>query len=97
VEAITQAVFETVDSSPPEKVGLCEFRKLTNTLKLNKGLGFDGIPNQCLRNLSRKPLAHIKHLFNHCFRVSHFPQLLKEAKIIILNKPGKDPNFKTYF
>jgi hypothetical protein len=30
---------------------------------------------------------------NHCLRLSHFPNPWKEAKIITLPKPGKDPKF----
>jgi hypothetical protein len=33
------------------------------------------------------------HLFNHCFRLSHFPTTWKEAKLITLPKPSKDPKF----
>jgi hypothetical protein len=32
-------------------------------------------------------------LFNHCFRLSHFPKSMKKAKFITLPKPGKDPTF----
>jgi hypothetical protein len=53
----------------------------------------DGIPNECLRHLPRRPLVRLTHLFNHCLRLSHFPQSLKEAKFITLPKTGKDPNF----
>jgi hypothetical protein len=35
----------------------------------------------------------LTHLFNHCLRLSHFPKSWKEAKIITLPKPGKDPKF----
>jgi hypothetical protein len=35
----------------------------------------------------------LTHLFNHCFRLAHFPQSWKEAKIITLPKTGKDPKF----
>jgi hypothetical protein len=35
----------------------------------------------------------LTHLFNHCFRLAHFPKSWKEAKIITLPKPGKDPKF----
>jgi hypothetical protein len=62
-------------------------------LKLNKACGIDGIPNECLRHLPRRPLVDLTHLFNHCLRLSHFPQSWKKAKIITLPKPGKDPNF----
>jgi hypothetical protein len=46
-----------------------------------------------LRPLPRRPLIHLTHLFNHCIRLSHFPTYWKEAKVITLPKPGKDPKF----
>jgi hypothetical protein len=68
-------------------------QKLISFLKLRKTCGIDGIPNECLRQLPRQPLAHLTHLFNHCLWLSHFPKSWKEAKIITLPKPGKDPKF----
>jgi hypothetical protein len=62
-------------------------------LKLRKACGIDGIPNECLSHLPRRPLVHLTHLFNHCFRLAHFPQSWKEAKIITLPKSGKDLKF----
>jgi hypothetical protein len=35
----------------------------------------------------------LTHLFKYCLRLSHFPNPWKEAKIITLPKPGKDPKF----
>jgi hypothetical protein len=61
-------------------------------LKLRKACGIDGIPNECLRHLKRRPLVYT-HLLNHCLRLWHFPNPWKEAKIITLLKPGKDPKF----
>jgi hypothetical protein len=60
---------------------------------LKKVFGIDGIPNECLRHLPRRPLVHLTHLFNHCIRLSHFPVSWKESKVITLPKPGKDPKF----
>jgi hypothetical protein len=60
-------------------------------LKLRKDCGTDGIPNECLRHLPRGPLVHLTHLIIHCLPLSHFPNPWKEAKIITLPKPGKDP------
>jgi hypothetical protein len=60
---------------------------------LRKACGIDGIPNECLRHLPRRPLVHLTHFFNHCIRLSHFPNTWKEAKVITLSKPGKDPKF----
>jgi hypothetical protein len=42
-------------------------------------------------------LVHLKNLFYHCFRLAHFPQSWKEAKIITLPNPGKDPKFLQNF
>jgi hypothetical protein len=60
------------------------------SLTLRKTCGLDGISNECLRHLSRTPLVHLTHLFNHCFWL---PKPRKEAKVIALLKPGKDPKF----
>jgi hypothetical protein len=35
--------------------------------------------------------VHLTHLINHCIRLSHFPTSWKEAKVIALPKPIKDP------
>jgi hypothetical protein len=93
VEARVQALLETVDNSPPERVRPCDIKKLIKSLKLRKACGIDGIPNECLRHLPRRPLVHLTHLFNHCIRLSHFQNSWKEAKVITLPKPGKDPKF----
>jgi hypothetical protein len=71
----------------------CDLQKWLNLLKLKKACGIDGIPNECLRHLPRRPLVHLTHLINHCLRMSHFPTSWKEAKVATLPKPGKDPKF----
>jgi hypothetical protein len=77
VEARVQALLETVDTSPPQKIRSCDLRRLINSLKLRKACGIDGIPNECLRHLPRRPLVHLTPLFNHCLRLSHFPKRSK--------------------
>jgi hypothetical protein len=62
-------------------------------LKLRKACGIDGIPNECLMHLPSLPLVHLTHLFKHWLRLSHFPNPWKEANVITLPKPGKDPKF----
>jgi hypothetical protein len=93
VEARVQALLKSVDNSPPERVRPCDVQKLAKTLKLRKACGINDIPNECLRHLPRKPLVHITHLFNHCIRLSHFPESWKEPKVITLQKSCKDPKF----
>jgi hypothetical protein len=44
-------------------------------------------------NVSRRLLVHLSHLINHCIRLSQHPMSWKEAKMLALPKPGKDPKF----
>jgi hypothetical protein len=93
VETTVQTRLTSVSRTLLGKVRPCDIHNLANTLKLRKASGLDGIPNECLRHLPRRPLVHLTHLFNHCPRLSYFPKPWKEAKIITLLKPGKDPKF----
>jgi hypothetical protein len=96
VEASVQTLLEAVHNkppTPPERMGPCDLQKLISSLKLRKSCRIDGISNECLRHLARRPLAHFTRLFNHCLRLSNFPKSWREAKIITLPKPGKDPKF----
>jgi hypothetical protein len=93
VEARVQVLLTTVDENPPVKFRPCDVSKEIQSLKLGKASGIYGIPNECLRNLQRRALVHITHSFNHCLRLCHFPAPWKEAKIIALSKPGKNPKF----
>jgi hypothetical protein len=93
VETIVQDILETEDIDLPEKIKPCNLQKLIEMLKLKKTCRFDGIPNECLIHLPRRPLFHLTHLFNHCLRLSYFPISWKEAKIITLTEAGKDPKF----
>jgi hypothetical protein len=65
---------------PPERTRPCDLQKIINSLKLRKSCGIDGIPNECLRHLPRRPLVYLTQLFNHCLKLSHFPKSWKEEK-----------------
>jgi hypothetical protein len=96
-ETRVQALLAPVDDTPLGKVRPCDIQKLANSLKLRKARGLDGIPNEYLRHLPRRPMVHLTYLFNHCLRLSHFPKPWKEAKFITLPKSGKDPNSLTMY
>jgi hypothetical protein len=70
--------------------------KIITSLKPRKSCGIDGVPNKCLRHLPIRPLVHLTHLINHYVRLSNFPTPFKEANMIALPKPGKDPKFPQY-
>jgi hypothetical protein len=81
VENAVQALLTSVGRTPLGKVRPCDIHNLANSLKLRKASGLDGIPNECLRHLPRRPLVSLTHLFNYYLRLSHFPKPWKEAKI----------------
>jgi hypothetical protein len=93
VETTVQALLASISGTPLGKVRSCDIHNLADSLKLRNACGLDGIPNECLRDLPRRPLVHLTHLFNHCLRLSYLPKPWKEAKVITLPKPGKDPKF----
>jgi hypothetical protein len=81
VDARVQALLEDADNDHPKKIRPCDLLKLISSLKLKKACGIDGIPNECLRHLPRRPIVHLTHLINHFIRLSHFPTPWKEAKV----------------
>jgi hypothetical protein len=72
---------------------LCDVITEIKSLKLAMANGFGGISNQYLRHFPRWPIVHVTRLFSHCLQLGHFPAPWKEAKIITLTKPDKDPKF----
>jgi hypothetical protein len=87
VETRVEALLEAVGNKPPARIWPCDLQKLINSSKSRKASGIDGIPNECLRHLPRRPLVYLTHLFNRCLRLSHFPKSWKEGKIITLPNP----------
>jgi hypothetical protein len=54
VEAEVQALLESADDTPLEKLRPCDIWKLIKALKLRKTCGIDGISNEFLRHLLTK-------------------------------------------
>jgi hypothetical protein len=79
LEARVQALLEAVDNNPLERIRPCDFQKLINSTNLKKGCGINGIPNECLRRLPRRPLVNLTHLINNYIWLSHFPASWKEV------------------
>jgi hypothetical protein len=67
---------------PFGKLRPCAIQKLINALKLRKACGIDGIPNECLRHILKRPLVHLTYLVHHCLQMSHFSKPQNEAKVI---------------
>jgi hypothetical protein len=84
-----ETLLASVDDTPQGHA----MHKLVKSLKLREACGLDGIPNECLRHLPRRPLVHLTCLLNHFLRLSHLPKPWKEAEVITLPKLGEDPKF----
>jgi hypothetical protein len=89
VVAKVQTLLKAVDNSSPERIRPCDLQKLVNSLKLRKACGIDGIPNECLRHLPRRPLVRLTHLINHCLQLSLFSDALEGRKNYNLTKTRK--------
>jgi hypothetical protein len=88
-----QLPYKSVDDNVPNQIEPSDVSKLIKLLRKEKACRIDGIPNECLRHLPRRPLVHLTRLFNHCICLSYFLEPWKVAKIITLPKPGEDPKF----
>jgi hypothetical protein len=89
VEARVQTLLEAEDNNSPERIRPCDLQKLVNSLKLRKTCGINGIPNECLRQLPRRPLVHLTHLINHCLRLLSFSDTLEGRKNYNLTETRK--------
>jgi hypothetical protein len=60
-------------------------------LKNSKAPGIDKIHNRLLKNLPVRGIKYIHFIICMCLKLSYFPEKWKEAKVVAIHKPGKDP------
>jgi hypothetical protein len=82
---------QTVELSRDEMTKPSEIKLIIKKMKNKKAPGEDGINNQVLKMLPRKALVYLTYLFNACMKNCYFPKKWKQAKVIAIPKPGKDP------
>lgn len=66
--------------------------EIKTNLNPKKAPGFDLITGEILKHLPRKGIVMLTYLFNAAFRLKHMPACWKVAEVIMLPKPGKQPN-----
>jgi hypothetical protein len=59
---------------------------------LTKAAGPEQINKPLLKKLPRKAIVYLIHIMNACFIYSYFPTVWKQANVIPILKPGKDPS-----
>jgi len=95
------AVIEMVDvvlrsyflspASEPQLTTPDEVHEALRGLKVSKVLGPNGIPKRALKHLPKRVVSLLAHIFSVVLRTHHFPQTWKNAQVISILKPGKDP------
>ena len=68
-----------------------EIKTIIKKRKNKKSTGPDGIPNIILKNLSNQAIHYLTQIFIHMYNLAYFPEAWKEATIIPILKPKKDP------
>jgi len=54
--------------------------------------GFDFIKAEVTRNLPKRAIVYLAHIYNSILRLSYFPLLWKFSNIIMTQKPNKPPD-----
>ena len=88
---LEQAKQETEDDHYMlREINVIEITKTLKNCKNRSAPGEDQISYLILKNLDRDQLSHIALIYNSCLKTGYFPMAWKQAKVVMLPKPGKD-------
>ena len=88
-----QIVSKIVTTPSEDLVHMAEIKDILKRLKNRKAPGTDGISNLHIKNLPPKGLTQLLYILRACLKLQHFPECWKEAAVIPIQKPDKDPVF----
>lgn len=74
-----------------------EVRDEINKIKMKKAPGYDLVTGELLKQLPIRAMIKLTNVFNAMIRLKHFPSLWKVAEIIMIPKPGKEPQEVTSY
>ena len=90
-QPLEQAKQETEDEhSMLREINVVEITKTLQKCRNRSAPGEDQISYLILKNLDREQLSHVALIYNSCLRTGYFPNAWKQAKVVMLPKPGKD-------
>jgi len=87
-----QALFKAVGNNSTDRLRPCDVQK-TNKLAKIEARGIDGIPNECLSHLPRRPLVQIHSFIQPLVSSPTFSAALEGGKKLTILNPGKNPKF----
>jgi hypothetical protein len=101
------AVIKTVDvalgsyfispASEPQLTTPDEVHEGIRGLTFNKAPGPNGVPNRALKHLPKRTVSILARIINAVIRTHYFPQTWKDARVISILKPGKDPGLPSSY
>lgn len=77
-------------TAEPYYVSHDEIVNVIKKLKNSKAPGNDRIHNSLLKHLPHVGLVYVRFIVACCFKLNYFPKAWKHARVIPINKPGKD-------
>jgi len=92
VEECVERFFERPSTHEAILVTSDEVRGVIRRLKRKKAPGLDAIGNQALKQLPNNAIELVKNIFNGIYRLAYYPSAWKQAKVIMIPKPGKALN-----
>lgn len=69
-----------------------EVRAVLQTINCKSAAGPDQVTNKALRNLNDTSIEALTKYYNKCWREGRIPTQWKEAKTVLIPKPGKPPH-----
>ena len=76
-------------SLPPKAFHPSDIIFIINRLKMRKAPGYDLITTEILKQLPKKAILFLTHIYNSVLRTTYFPLLWKHSEIIMIRKPKK--------
>ena len=84
-------------ASEPKLTNPAEVQEAIRGLKFNKAPGPNGIPIRALKQLPQRAVSLLAAIFNAALLAQYFPSVWKNARIVSILKPGKDPALPSYY
>lgn len=72
-------------------------KEIDTNINIKKAPGYDQINPKILKELPKKAMIHLTHIYNAILRTEYVPKQWKRAQVIMLLKPGKPPEQVTSY
>jgi hypothetical protein len=79
-------------SLPAKPISPNEINTIIKKMPAKKFPGHDLITNYIVKNLPRKAIVYLSHLYNAILRLSFFPKTWKHSIVILILNPNKPPD-----